>query len=618
MGLRNKKRLILLGMFLLMMLMAGSIVGADLSQSDVSLVVVSPTTANSHYTGGLYEPVAGIYFGASYEADSNVKAVDGARYTIEEINNTYKKKNSAYLMHLTFGESVDTIKTALDQADVADVGVVLVWETDEVYDNIGSYGDYIEDTISYLRWLDVPVFISYGAGMNVEDVDADLYVSNFRYVASKIRDTASDVAIVWTVDDGDTTNISDYYPGETYVDWIGVQSFVSPEDDPVSSIGEIIHNYGEDKPVMLTEVGVSRYDRRTGVDTTEWASQELGVMFNYIPMIYPQVKGVFLLNDRYENDSTHHYDIYSNEDMIDAYNDVVSDDALLTDIMVSGAYRYAVLESSKDPAVSIEDTHMMIRTLITTRDFSDYEVIYKLDGRKVSEQDQLPFAYDLQIKGMSDEKHNLSINVYEDGVLLVTKEFKILGNDDGALIESANYKVIDFSDIRGHWAEGYIIDVSKRGLVVGSDGVFRPYDLISRAEVTSIMTKLGKLEENGAVAFSDVASWKWYYKYVGNASRYLVGYGDAFYPERAATREEIITAMVKMKGYNLSDITTKDRETFAASYRDESDISSQYFDYMILASKYKIVGGYEDKTIQPKKSMTRGEVAKVLFTTFYE
>lgn len=600
-------------------MMVVPISAVTVADADIRLAVKTPQVANSTYNKGLYEPLAGIYFGASYEDDNNIQKEDDSRYEITEINNVYNKKNSAYLMHLNFGDSIETIATALDQADNADVAVVLVWETDTTYADMSAHKTYIQETIEHLRWLDVPVFLSYGARMNNNNIaDGPSYVKDYRYVANIARDVASDIALVWTVDDENTVDIDSYYPGDAYVDWIGISSFIEPGDDALASIGDIVYRYGNYKPVMLTEVGTARYNRRTGKAMDEWAIAELGRLHVYAPIMYPQIKGIFVRNSTYTGNTSYLYDMYGSEDVVDAYNDIVKSDVFLSDLTQSGDSRLALIDSRKDPAVNFEGTSAEIYTVIDNQELARLEVRYYLDDRKVEAVEEAPYKHRLQVTGVTDEKHTLTVKVYDGSTQVAERAFTVIGTDDGALIESGEYDVIHFNDIRMHWAEQYIINVSKRGLVVGSNGVFRPDDLISRAEMTSVLTKLGKLPINGTVTFRDVPSGKWYHQYVGNASRYLVGYGNYFYPNQYATREEIITALVKMKGYNVEDLTQKDRDDFVERFWDQYLISQENKDYMILAVKYDILSGYEDGTIRPGNNMKRGEVAKVLYTAFYQ
>lgn len=594
--------------------------GGTITEEDIRLLATTPQVENNVYYGGLYEPEAGIYFGASYEEDKNVDpGRDETKYSIEAINNEYPKKNSAYLMHLPFGDSIEDISEELEDADDAAVAIVLVWELETSYASMADYNDYIEDTAEYLRWLDVPVFLSFGSGVNmISGVKDSEYTANFKYVSDLVRDVASDIALVWTMDAASRGNINNYYPGDAYVDWIGINVFLRPDRDLLTEAGLIAAGYGSDKPVMLTEAGVARYDTNGRASLDDWGSDALGQLMSYLPAQYPQIKGIFMKNGAYSGDGWHNYDLYGSRNIVSAYNTINKGEMFLSDVKQSGTYRYAEVGSRKDPSVVVEESSVQLRVMIDSDDLSVYSVDYKLDGKSLGKLYDAPYKQNLSIKGMSDEKHELDIYVYEDGDLLFTKPYVVVHRDEVGVIEEGDFQVIDFKDVRGQWSESYIIEVSKRGIVVGSEGFYRPNDYITRAEVASVLSKLGGLPQDQAVDYKDIAGWEWYTKYISGAQDYMIGFGSYYFPTRQASREEIITALVKLKGYNVSGITADDREDFNEAFYDEHMVNPEYLDYMVLAVKYEIVGGYEDGTLKPQNSMKRGELAKVLYTTFYQ
>ena len=66
---------------------------------------------------------------------------------------------------------------------------------------------------------------------------------------------------------------------------------------------------------------------------------------------------------------------------------------------------------------------------------------------------------------------------------------------------------VPFTDIAGHWAEGYIKKTYWDKMFYGySDQTFRPDNPISRMEVTSVLVRLLQLDERKKVPFTDVQS----------------------------------------------------------------------------------------------------------------
>ncbi len=87
---------------------------------------------------------------------------------------------------------------------------------------------------------------------------------------------------------------------------------------------------------------------------------------------------------------------------------------------------------------------------------------------------------------------------------------------------------VTFTDIHGHWAEGYIQKAAAEGWVVGyEDGTFRPDDLITRAEAMTLINRvLLRVPERTGDLAGGVAQWPdnapgaWYYLAVQEATHH--------------------------------------------------------------------------------------------------
>ncbi|WP_108995455.1 S-layer homology domain-containing protein [Paenibacillus agaridevorans] len=97
----------------------------------------------------------------------------------------------------------------------------------------------------------------------------------------------------------------------------------------------------------------------------------------------------------------------------------------------------------------------------------------------------------------------------------------------------------NFTDIAGHWAEAVIKEAVDLGIVKGyTDGSFRPKQLISRAEFTSMLVRALKLPASTtAVTYSDVNANAWYTKEL--AAAYEAGIVKGIDKERFAPNAEI-------------------------------------------------------------------------------
>jgi uncharacterized protein (TIGR03437 family) len=121
----------------------------------------------------------------------------------------------------------------------------------------GMYDAQIGYLISGLRELATPVYLRIGYefnGLNWNGYLPAPYVQAFQHVTNLLR-AAPDVeaATVWDASADGVTNVSDYYPGDSYVDWFGMNLF--PDTDFSASILSAFMSMStaHSKPVMVGE-----------------------------------------------------------------------------------------------------------------------------------------------------------------------------------------------------------------------------------------------------------------------------------------------------------------------------------------------------------------------------
>ncbi|MCL2057568.1 MAG: Ig-like domain-containing protein [Oscillospiraceae bacterium] len=160
------------------------------------------------------------------------------------------------------------------------------------------------------------------------------------------------------------------------------------------------------------------------------------------------------------------------------------------------------------------------------------EIIYRLlEASRVSRRQQSPFP-DVG----NDEWYTASVSYlasidivrgYLDGTFrpdnpITRAEFAtmISGFDN---LEEVDYNV--FPDVDDHWAKGYINSAATKGWVAGYlDGMFRPEDYITRAEVISVVNRMlnRKIEvaeiPSWAPSYTDITERHWAYADVIEAS----------------------------------------------------------------------------------------------------
>ena len=167
---------------------------------------------------------------------------------------------------------------------------------------------------------------------------------------------------------------------------------------------------------------------------------------------------------------------------------------------------------------------------------------------------------------------------------------------------------------KDHWAFNYIAELVNKGVLAGyTDGSFRPEDTVTRAEWAKIMVLAAGLPVNdNNVYFTDMGN-HWANAYVNTAKDYLAAYTDGtFKPDQAAVREDVTVSMVKLKGYDVSNVDY----AYLSQFTDVNSISNSLKAYVAVAVEKDLISGFDDGTFRGQNTLTRAEAATLLWRAF--
>lgn len=169
----------------------------------------------------------------------------------------------------------------------------------------------------------------------------------------------------------------------------------------------------------------------------------------------------------------------------------------------------------------------------------------------------------------------------------------------------------------GHWAYKYLEILTDCDIVVGyPDGLYRPDQLVTRAEFSSIVVKAFDQEFSKIInpkAYTDVAQWQWFYGVVQRATQFnlMTGYPDGrFKPYGTVERGHVISTVVNALTTE-SVSADKAKDILAKKYSDYKDIPAWL---IIAAGKAEELGlvvsepGKEGE-IAAQRPATRAELA---------
>ena len=245
----------------------------------------------------------------------------------------------------------------------------------------------------------------------------------------------------WDID------ITDYYPGDEYVDWVGMSLYMMKyfqgvknrdEDSkylevvfetgdcatPVLEAKKVIDLYGGRKPIMISEGGVSHYIRTENENATKWALNRLQQAAIYIPMVYPQVK-MMMYFDTVMSGEINDYALTTNSEIKSMYQKMTSRDIFIKNT------------AAKDGIVSYKELSNTIYSDGNPLEISAYAHIYKQDNLKVNyyidnkwigASSNMPYEMTFDMSGYTNGEHSLRVCVEAGGREVYSENYKLIVN----------------------------------------------------------------------------------------------------------------------------------------------------------------------------------------------
>lgn len=189
--------------------------------------------------------------------------------------------------------------------------------------------------------------------------------------------------------------------------------------------------------------------------------------------------------------------------------------------------------------------------------------------------------------------------------------------DRDGIVNKTNIKIINEksnpnTDFINHWAKSYIIDGMNKGWV-DTTNIFNPENFITRAEFIKIVNRAFNITQIGEESFSDVNPGDWFYDEVRIASNagYINGRGDGiFAPYDPITRQEA----AKIIGYITNKIDYN--FTYLSTFNDGNSVLDWAKPYVEGVLKAGYMNGYaEDNTFKPSDNIKRSEAVTILSRT---
>jgi hypothetical protein len=371
-----------------------------------------------------HEPALGTLLGGTVDQDTAIYS------DLSKVKQVYGKPYAMTLIYTQWGQYPQDVafKAVLDGSPSLQVAWEPSWGLEAVQDT-----PYVRNFARQLKELNRPVFLRYASEMNGRWSawygDPALYKEKWRLVTRIMREEAPNVAMVWSPSYVGDAPVGDYYPGDEWVDWVGINAYTDPypignpalgrlhadilnqgkQANPLDKLREIYGAYAARKPIMLAETGFGWANRTPEIDESAWAAESLERFYGYLPLVFPRLKAVAYFNVDFTikpNVPGHsHYVLSGNARLTEAYRQATAGDWYLS-----------------DPAASVPAfwRPMNLGTLTGPTQMASYvnlpygvgRVEYLLDGQLKATARRIPWVADLDLSGLTGS-HTITVRAYD-------------------------------------------------------------------------------------------------------------------------------------------------------------------------------------------------------------
>ncbi|MDF2439609.1 MAG: hypothetical protein JWN98_593 [Abditibacteriota bacterium] len=287
-----------------------------------------------------FEPARGCYLGAFIERDFTVLG------DISAFEQLTKKKHASYFTYVGYGRPFPSDWVRKVKAGGA--APHIAFEPNDGLDMVQD-GAYIRAWARDAARAKCPIFLRWASEMNGPwtkyGPNPPQYVEKFRLISKVMKEEAPNVAMVWTPFAEPTRTIPSYYPGDEWVDWVGMNIYsvyvnngdpFRPADqkDPVEALRYIYENYADRKPVHISEFAATIYCKGTSSDTVSFAISKMTRFYDALRLEFPRVKSVnwFCWDTIRANRANNNYSILDDGRVLATYRKLVSDEHFLSQV----------------------------------------------------------------------------------------------------------------------------------------------------------------------------------------------------------------------------------------------------------------------------------------------
>lgn len=222
----------------------------------------------------------------------------------------------------------------------------------------------IKNTAKDFGNLQIPMFISIYPVNNYFKDKNEEYIKFLQDAKSYFELYAPNVAIVWSIDKDLVYDAKEFYPGDSYIDWVGVDIYEDINEENKLNImfkefDFIYKNYADKKPIFIN-LAISHFGSTSYNYNIDDKINEIDRYFNEIPYKYTRLKMINYINyDTFKTNKVNkqNYLVTDNKKILQAYTKAINNEVFSDTVIFANNNREVKQEYKLNSvAYKIEDT----------------------------------------------------------------------------------------------------------------------------------------------------------------------------------------------------------------------------------------------------------------------
>lgn len=239
---------------------------------------------------GRYEPETGIYTGAYVQKDDNIQGDLLAYEKLLGQKQTFK----VFAYHPNEGINKQDILRCIAQKKTPYIKLIL----DTSYDLTPLYQLIFDIRESY----HIPIFVELYP-LTEKEYDVKAYKETYQRAYQILHKYLSDVVVVWSTDESRAMDIALYYPGSSYMDWVGINIYMPRYKNGErysyngnKNIEYWYKSFQEEKPMLISSLAVSHFSRVDHIYAIQETKDQLNFFYNDMIENYPRLRGIIYVD----------------------------------------------------------------------------------------------------------------------------------------------------------------------------------------------------------------------------------------------------------------------------------------------------------------------------------